>query len=266
MLTVIFAGLGMRHYGAYKGYVPIVNGWQIDLIPSRKNSNDFTSCMSEVETALEKRASNAQGTHILAFHSKRSEHEALREKLGYCVRFIWLDEDYAQRFGSQAFDQYLVGVLETEAVWRERIRPSDLHSPLLLPQGQFIVEEEAYREIWPRADRAKEIREIERTSDLIERFQSKKYVHHRTDRYDARAYLSDDELAFMFPRPQWYHGRAAWRRRQKFTFLFPDGFHYDVEHQNQRAFEVTGADGMPIAVPTYVNISPYGDIRKSRRR
>lgn len=264
MPCVLIAGIGQRFYGSFQGFRPFVPDWTVaPLIVSRRKNNDFASCCSELETALQRRQKDADGTHVVAFHSKRTDKDALREKIGYCVRFLWSDEEHAESFGTAAFNDRLAEILQVENVWREQVRPRDVRSPLMLPQNRFLVGV-GFNEMWPRADRARDAGEIERVRGLVDRFRGEYYKRHQDSKYDGAAYISPDDLAFKFPHPDEYHGtRTPWKHCHKYTFLIPPGFHYDVGHRDERRFNIEG-DGGPVPVAKYINVDPYGSLREGK--
>ena len=71
-----------------------------------------------------------------------------------------------------------------------------------------------------------------------------------------------DTKALVFSRgvPHGTHGLPHWRRR-KFTFVLPDGFHFDVAHEQGAPFELTSAECASKSYRSHANIDAYGYAR-----
>jgi len=125
---------------------------------------------------------------------------------------------------------------------------------------QFLVPQ-PFSEIWRRAEKAKEVAEIDNIDAIIERFVESYYVTDPSDKQKSRAFRAANDLIFRFPNAGAYHGHhVPWKRRRKFTSKIPKGFHYDVAHARDRAFTVGSAEG-DRTIETYANIDPYGALR-----
>jgi hypothetical protein len=253
MPTAFVAGLGLEFYGAFRRYEPVVENWRVRVVPSRRRPSDLGSCMPELEAILASDTANAEGAHIVAFHSFRSEKEGLKARLTPTVRLIWSGQEHAAMFGRHEFDQVLSALLAIEEVWRNEVRPPDVRSALLLPRNIFEAIP-PFNEIWGRAIDSRTAGEIGDTRERVRRFHEKYY--------DKGRYTDRNSLEFLPPKPTKWHGfHVPWNQRHKYTFRIPEGFHYDVKHCDEARFSLTSTNEGPRSFVEYANVDPYGCTR-----
>ena len=77
----------------------------------------------------------------------------------------------------------------------------------------------------------------------------------------AGVWCDSRELEFRHGVHHGYHGLPSWRK-QKFTFHFPDGFHFDVKHYRDRKFSLDDRKGKLQQFARYTNIDPHGFVRR----
>lgn len=251
--SAFVAGLGLEFYGAFRGHGATAPNWKIRVLPSRRRSNDLASCLSELQDLLESEVDNANGSHVIGFHSVRTEQEALKKTLTPTTRLIWSDRAHAQTFGTDTFDQRLTQLLLLEGEWRNHVRPPNVRSPLLLPNRIFDAVA-PFNEIWSRANDARSLAEIQDTGGRIRRFHD--------EYYDNGRYTSAASLEFMPPKPTKWHGfHVLWHQNHKYTFRIPNGFHYDVKRSDDARFSLTSVNEGLRSYAAYANVDPYGHTR-----
>ncbi len=55
----------------------------------------------------------------------------------------------------------------------------------------------------------------------------------------------------------------SWRQ-QKLGFRLPNGFHFDVKHEQGRSFRLSDSDGTRHEFNTYANLDPHEFVRHGR--
>src|ERR1019366_3085581 len=79
----------------------------------------------------------------------------------------------------------------------------------------------------------------------------------------AHHYQWIDDRDLIFGREGPRHADAPFPREWKFSYRLPDGFHYDVQHLEQRKFSISDVAGIRHAsgVKGYINVDPHGYVR-----
>lgn len=74
-----------------------------------------------------------------------------------------------------------------------------------------------------------------------------------------------DTCRLLFDRgaPHGVHGMPSWRQ-QKLGFRLPNGFHFDVKHEQGRSFRLSDSDGTRHEFNTYANLDPHEFVRHGR--
>ena len=105
----------------------------------------------EVKRALTL-ASEQTDTHILGFSAQKNRQEFANKIRSY-FRFRWFDHGLLRFLGSpdpSPFLNQLAADLAEEVAWSDRVKPSALDSPLLLPECSFEVVGR-HRDLWRHA-------------------------------------------------------------------------------------------------------------------
>ena len=232
---------------------PSYDGWDLQTIPSQSHRKcDFGPISKRVFDRLDEAetSSDYDGVHLVAAHDGPRDQfkPELRSK---CYRVAWLSPAVARRYGQPEFEDELGDLLAFECSWRAYVRPS-VDSPLLLPEGQFAAEGST-KDMWGRVYRVGRGKDdLAAVAETVSRFRRRH--HHRHGWRDTR------ELVFSRQAPHGTHGLPPWRRR-KFTFALPDGFHFDVAHEQGAPFELTSAECASKSYRSHANIDAYGYAR-----
>lgn len=195
------------------------------------------------------------GTHLVLAHD--AEHERpnfiklIKER---SLRATWLPRELSNQYGSEEFIQMICKILSFEEQWRNRLRPT-INSPIMLPHSAFAARPHV-ENTWNR------VSSVSLEKDCIKAVE--KSISRFRDSHKRRGNWRDDkELEFSNRENHGSHGLPLWRR-QKFTFQFPDGFHFNVRHVRGRRFSVVDHEGESEEFNEYTNIDPHGFLRGGR--
>ena len=248
-LLALIAGIPL---GAYRRRPerPTFEQWRVRVIPSSHHSKAkldgiWTRVMRSAEAAA------ADGVHLILAHYRDDERPKFEDEASKSFRVVWLSRGIAQSYGAKAFDEAIGKALSFEDDWRRSLRPS-IDSPLLLPETAFSAEM-GVADMWRRAMRVREDRDsIAAVANMIGRFRER---HRRSEKWR-------DVENLTFARGPSHGGQhlPGWRR-MKLTFRLPDGFHFDVRHDANRAFFVRNESGQALKFQRYTNIDAHGYIR-----
>ena len=245
----IIAGIARGSYQRC-GWRPRRGGWSIRVLPGQDlRRGDLGSIWKRVLNEWDKGPD--AGIHLLLAHDMEDERPEFHELKCWSCRASWLPRELSNRYGSDAFSQAIDEFLSFEEEWRYRLRPS-LNSPLLLPKSAFSADP-SVKDTWKR------VRTVNRQRDDIEAVE--RSVARFNDRHRRNGVWCDSrELEFRHGVHHGYHGLSSWRK-QKFTFHFPDGFHFDVKHYRDRKFSLDDRKGKLQQFARYTNIDPHGFTR-----
>jgi hypothetical protein len=145
--------------------------------------------------------------------------------------------------------------LAEEEQWAFRIKPTDMGSPLLLPECSFSVGG-GHRNLWRHARGYGDQANIEGAAKAVREF-GRAYLR-KQEHYQ---WIDDRDLIFGRNGPR--HADAPFPRGWKFSYHLLDGFHYDIKHLEARKFSITDVAGtLHLSVPKgYINIDPHGYVR-----
>ena len=196
-------------------------------------------------------------THIAVVPS-RAQKEVLREFRFDC-RVILLDlpGDFI-RLPWDVFENCLRVAFDFELRWCDAIRPSDVRSPLLLPEVSFVPEREVV-DFWRHCDCYRDASRLTRANNLLQAVRGA----HRRSKAGVGAYWVDAGRRQFIVDPS-YHATSREERRGLLRFRFcyqvPAGFHYDVTHELGERFSIRGRGEFHDRV-LRVNADPWGSIR-----
>lgn len=174
-------------------------------------------------------------------------------------RFRWLDNDLLGYFPDRVaeFISRISALLEEEEYWIRDVKPSNTHSPLVLPQTTFSAHR-AVRNVWDLAAEAAGNDRIKGAALAIQSFQQ--HHGHKMDS-GQRAWADTGGRAFDYSGQR--HGTAPFPRSWKYSYAIPPGFHFDVTAINGREFSITDSVGVrhTAAARGYFNVDPHGSVR-----
>ena len=250
---LILAGVPYDSWDYHKPrFRPSFEGWAVRIIPSQNRKHgkrdDLSKCWKHV--LVEADRASEHGVHILAFHWREDERSTFVSDIYARHRLVWLDRSSLRSYGRKEFLDYLNKVVSFEESWRRELRPRDVRGAPILPETSFTTSGQ-HRQMWRRCDRVGiEVDDVEEVSKLITGFRQRHY---------ARG-LCTDQPQRVFDPGGARHGRASRRLRWKYTYLVPEGFHYDVSHSSGRPFDIRCADGIVHRVTKYANVDCHGHI------
>ena len=249
MARLIIAGLPTSVTNRHKGYVPQVPDWCIQVVASRDSRKpDLRSCWKEVLAAA---SEDGQGTHVFAYHHQEDEYPKFNKEMHDRHRLVWMDRHTLIDYGSGTYTQMIEDHLDFESRWRDKLRPRGVDAPGILPESSFSPKQ--YEDMWSRI-RSVGVRkdDLERVLTLVRGF--------RKTHYDNGRWV--DSRGLQFKVASALHGSNSQYGSFKFTFRFPDGFHYDVSGKiPNHDFTVKDAEGRPHPFGRYTNVDPHGSIR-----
>ena len=257
MPRLIIAGLGKGIIERVKAFEPDIKPWDVRFIPSEVPKSDLNSCWPAVLIAANEL--QHEGAHILAFHNNIDQREQFEREIVAQHRLVWVDKDVATGWGSAESDKRLHELAAFELEWRALIRPRGVSSPLMLPESAFKAKR-AVSPMWAKAQRVQIDRDtLETVAILVNRFRQS---HRQADQKNA--WKDTGGRLFAGPRPEHWHGDYPSNRRRKFTFLIPQGFHYDVTKARGGTFAITDQAGRRQPAGQHINVDCHGHLRRGK--
>ena len=249
MPLLIIAGLPTAVTNRNRHYVPRVDDWNIQLVPSRdRRKPDLQSCWTEV---LAQASGDIQGTHVFAYHYREDEYPKFNNWMHDRHRLVWMARDTLQYYGSNMYTSMIENHLDFECRWRDMLRPQGVDAGGLLPEGSFSPKR--YEDMWSRMRSVHLNKDnLERVFILVRRFRD---THYGSGRWE-------DSRGLEFKAASARHGSNPPFGSFKFTYRLPEGFHYDVSgNMASRSFTIKDAGGQSHQFRRYTNIDPHGAIR-----
>ena len=252
----VVAGVSLGSYRR-SDWRPARVGWRIRVLPGQNHRRgDLNDIWNRLLDSSEEWADSTDaGVHFLLAHDREDERPRYRREFGRrSLRAVWLDRQLSVQYGSPDFRREIDDILEFEEQWRQRLRPN-LNSPLLLPESAFGARANV-RDTWTRA------RNVVTGHDNIDAVRESIHRFVREHRKGSE-WIDTRRLLFGRGAPHGVHGMLAWRQ-QKLGFRLPNGFHFDVKHEQGRSFRLSDQDGTPHEFNTYANVDPHGSMRGGR--
>jgi hypothetical protein len=230
--------------------------WSLLFVPAPKKDPEINQ--GTVRQAC-RFADARPNPHILGFSAQQHRSEWTSE-LAQCFRFRWCDQlvsllNCLATPNPAPFLERLTADLAEEEQWSSRIKPMDMGSPLLLPESSFSVGG-GHKHLWRHARSYGDQANIEGAAKAVREFER---VYLRKQEH----YQWIDDRNLIFGRNGPHHAAAPFPRGWKFSYRLPDGFHYDIEHLEDRKFSITDIFGAPHPSPAkgHINIDPHGYVR-----
>jgi hypothetical protein len=261
METAILLGIPIPYVARLRAALDSHGGlpalWSLKFVPAPKKAPEINQ--GTVRQAC-RFADEHPSPHVLGFSTQERRSEWTVELEPY-FRFRWCDK-LVSALGSLAtpdpshFLRLLAADLSEEEQWSSRVKPTDMGSPLLLPECSFSVSG-GHRYLWRHARSYGDTENIDGAAKAVRDF-GRVYLR-KAGHYQ---WIDDRDLIFGRNGPR--HAAAPFPRWWKFSYRLPDGFHYDVEHLEQRKFSLNDAAGTSqiSGAKGYINIDPHGYVRR----
>ncbi len=249
MPLLIIAGMQASVTNRNRGYMPQVDDWSVQVIPSRdKKKPDLQSCWTEV---LVEASKSIEGAHVFAYHHREDEYPKFNRRMHDRHRLVWMERDSLGYYGSAKYTKMIEDHLDFERRWRDKLRPRGVDAAGILPERSFSPKKS--KDMWSR------MRSIHLSKDDLERV-STLVRHFRESHYSGGRWEDNRGLQFKVASDR--HGSNPPYGSFKFTYRLPEGFHYDVRgNVGNRGFTIEDAEGQSHHFRRYTNIDPHGSIR-----
>lgn len=233
-------------------------GWTIRFVPPTGADKQIRE--SDIRLTLSEARKTLESTHILGITNQGGGVKAnLASAFVPGFRFRWLPSEWLSLpYPTPIEFIYKVNeLLADEEEWQSKVQPKDHASPLLLPNTTFSTHLD---DIWDMATRYGEGNNVG-CERRLQFFEQCHWKHHSSGRHARKSFWTDeDHRVFDHTGPM--HAPAPVERAWKYSYLIPDGFHYDLSHAQGRKFVAKGAvNEKKVDNDSYVNIDPYGYFR-----
>jgi hypothetical protein len=208
-------------------------------------------------------ADQQENPHVFGF-SAQKDRQHLADQIKPYFRFRWFDHGLLKCLGSPdptPFVRELASNLAQESEWAARVKPSDLNSPLLLPESSFEPGRK-HLNLWRHASAYGDPQNIVSAEKAIKGFRN---AHHRKVNFKsfASTYKWVDERNRIYDQDGPRHGIAPFPRGWKYSYKIEPGFHFDVNQVDGRQFALIDATGRRhhVSAGDNLNIDPHGYVR-----
>lgn len=233
----------------------LVQGWEIKFLPGR--NKDKAEINERDLTEIFKKAADVGGAHIIGFHQVGDSNVIARQirpffrfRKGDCG-LLWSVAD-----GFEKFREHIKNSLLEELEWRKHIKPARKSSPLVLPQHVFSPLH-GFETLWEESEMFnREIQYFENLAKKIHQFSTSHTKAYKQD--DLRFMVDHARLVWKDAGP--YHAEPPFPFNWKYSYSLEPGFHFDVEHQHGKEFELKDIKGTAhrVKAGSRVNIDPHG--------
>jgi hypothetical protein len=233
--------------------------WSIKFVPSPRSEAAISARLVEQAKEI---ADQHEDAHIFGF-SAQNDRQCFADQVKPYFRFRWFDHNLLKCLGSpdpSPFVQALVLDLAEESEWTAHIKPSDLSSPLLLPECSFESRGN-HLDLWRHASAYGDAQNIVSAEKAIHRFRNT--YHRKVNLKTFSAYKWVDERDRIYGQDGERHGVAPFPRGWKYSYRIERGFHFDVTQIDGRRFALFDARGQShhVSAGAYLNVDPHGYVR-----
>lgn len=261
MRVALLLGIPAGYVGTAKSAIAkseaLFSAWSIKYIPSNRKEPAILEGMVRQAQEI---ADQHEDPHLLGF-SAQQDRQLFADQLKPYFRFRWFDHLLLKCLGSPdpaPFVQNLASELAEECEWADRVKPSDISSPLLLPECSFEAGRK-HRDLWRHASAYGDPQNIRGAEKAISGFRN---THRRKVTYKSfnSAYKWVDERDRIYDQDGQRHGIAPFPRGWKFSYKVEPGFHFDVTHVSGRRFTLSDANGKLniVTAGDNLNVDPHG--------
>lgn len=235
--------------------------WHLNFV----NTSQKKPSLSEADVqrvcreASKSTESHVVGVSVIAGDSRKQVAQRIRP----FFRFRWFDNNCLHMIYNSNPDimKILSDVIREETYWGQHVKPKNHHHALLLPKGSF--NDHRFQELWEACEAYGDMGLMKGAARKINLFTNKYLGHTKTsERYpERRCWKDSNSLLFDQNGPR--HGKAPDWFQWKYSLRLLDGFHYDVSHESQQAFQVKDANGIlhRVARGKHINLDPHGRVR-----
>ncbi len=264
MRTAILVGIPTAYVGAAKSAIAsnasLFENWSLKYVPS---SGKEPEILARTVNQARDMAAKYEEPHVFGLSAQKNRNEVVREIKPY-FRFRWFAHELLRCLGSpdaSPFLQELAINLQEESQWAGRVKPTNLDSPLLLPESSFQATRK-YKELWRHANAYGDPENVSGAERAIKGFRSahRRKVNLKT--FSTYKWVDEGDRVFDQDGPR--HGIAPFPRNWKFSYRIEPGFHFDVSHTDERQFDLFDVNGTRCHVDAaaHLNIDPHGYVRR----
>jgi hypothetical protein len=262
MGTALLLGIPQGYVGTAKSTIAhnaLFANWSVKFVPS---NGRFAEISQGSVKRVRELASQCEDAHILGFSTQQNRQDFADQIKPY-FRFRWFDHGLLRCLGSPdptQFVQALASDLAQEYDWSARIKPSNLSSPLLLPECSFASGSK-HRDLWRHASAYGDPNNIIGAEKAINNFRN---IYHRKVKLKSFSkYGWVDEYERIYDQDGPRHGVAPFPRGWKYSYRIELGFHFDVTQAAGRQFVLSDANGKRHHVNgnDHLNVDPHGYVR-----
>lgn len=231
------------------------HGWDIKFLPGR-NKNKAEIDKRDLDKIFMK-AADVGGAHIIGFHQV-GESNVIARQIRPFFRFrkgdcglLWSVADSGEKFC-----EHIQKALAEELEWRNHIKPINKSSPLVLPQDVFTALP-SFQTLWGDSEMFN--REIEYFQNLAKKIDQFATTHTKFYKPNHPSFMVDRAgLVWKDAGPN--HATPPFPLDWKYSYQLEPGFHFDVEHQQGKAFVLKDINGTAHSIKSgaHVNIDPHG--------
>jgi hypothetical protein len=235
-----------------------LDGWSYSVFPGLRPKVPGLE-LSQM-TALFEEAAVRGGAHVFAVLEGResgSVAEAVREHF----RFRWIAAHFVREATNSLAPlvEELQRATQEEIEWRHSMHPIRKSSPLALPRCGFRASR-SVENIWATCESFnKQVGYFPKLSAQLRRFEEE---HHKNwDRHQGKFFIDSDRRVWKDDGP--YHGDAPFPRDWKYSSVLPEGFHFDVQHEQWKGFDYHDRVGKKksVAATRHCNVDAHGYLR-----
>ena len=260
MGTVVFLGIPATYVKRFKLALPkceALAAWTFEYVPSQTSKAEIPA---RALILLKEVIKDNETIHIFGLSVQQNRQE-FADKVRKHFRFRWFNH---MLLGSLAtpdpapFLDRLASDLSEESIWAQRVKPTDLSSPLLLPQCCFDAGR--HSDLWRRAEDYGDMQNVNGAEKAIRAFELE--LLRRNDGGPGYPRWIDRRDRVFDHRGE-RHGAAPFPRNSKYSYRLESGFHYDVSSADRDEFFLKDVDGLRHRVLSrrHINIDPHGYVR-----
>jgi hypothetical protein len=158
----------------------------------------------------------------------------------------------------EELQQVLIDMIEFEQRWLDMICPTDLRNPLLLPPPSFEPDRDL-NDYWSKCDVYRDAAQLGIAHELLNKVRTR---HRKPREKSGQVWVDSKSRRFAFDPAR--HARSplerTGRKRYRFCFNLPAGFHFDVQHESEREFILQDRMGASHR-GRHLNVDPWGSVR-----